>query len=62
MHGFCDIEPEVYEAFNEAHKIISKRLLKKELNVDAGIIYNSSIDAMHFGLSKELVQYLTNNP
>ena len=62
QHGFCDIEPEVYEAFNEAHKIITKRLLKKELEVDAGIVYNGSIDAMHFGLCKELVQYLTNNP
>jgi hypothetical protein len=62
QHGFCDIEPEVYDAFNAAHKIITKRLLNKELEVDAGIVYNGSIDAMHFGLCKELVQYLTNNP
>jgi len=62
QHGFCDIEPEVYEAFSYAHNIITKRILNKTLKVDAGIIYNSSLDAMHFGLCKELVQFLTNNP
>jgi hypothetical protein len=36
-------------------------ILKEELDADAGIRYNSSLDAMHFGLCKKLVQYLTNN-
>jgi hypothetical protein len=59
--GFCNIDPEVYEAFQYAHKIITRRILKEELDADAGIRYNSSLDAMHFGLCKKLVQYLTNN-
>ena len=37
-------------------------VMSEELDVDAGIRYNSSLDAMHFGLCKKLVQYLTNNP
>ena len=60
QHGFCSVSPEVYEAFNHAHKEISKSIMGEELTVDAGIKYMYSLDAMHFGLNKKLVQYLTN--
>jgi hypothetical protein len=58
-HGFCDIDLEVYNAFNKAHKIVSKKLIGKELNVEWGGIYGSVIDGMHFCLNKDLIIELT---
>ncbi|NLD48808.1 MAG: M15 family metallopeptidase [Clostridiaceae bacterium] len=60
--GFADIEPEVYEAFNKAHKLVCKKIMGKELPIEWGGNFNSKIDAMHFGLATEFVKYLTNQP
>jgi len=60
--GFADIEPEVYEAFNKAHKLVCKRIMGKELPIEWGGNFNNKIDAMHFGLATEFVKYLTNQP
>ncbi len=58
-HGFCDNDLEVYDAFNKAHKMVSKKLIGKELNIEWGGIYSSRIDGMHFSLNKELIIELT---
>lgn len=44
--GFCNIDPEVYEAFKYAHEKVSQRILGKKLPLDAGITYSSSIDQL----------------
>ena len=54
-HGFCDIEVEVYEAFDKAHRMVTKKLLGTEYGVEWGGIYDSRIDAMHFCMPKEVV-------
>jgi hypothetical protein len=54
--GFCDMELEVYEAFNKAHQEVSKEITGEMMDVEWGGVYRSMIDAMHFSLNQKFIK------